>query len=342
MLLIISSIINIMTTYIENNQIDNIRVIHELNVDNLESGTHKFWFRVASNALGQWQHIPIWVFKGISSGKKIMITAAVHGDEYNGTLTAHDIARKLNHVALTGTVIIIPTVNLSGMLHHSRHFFSSDPDVSDGNLNQLFPGNINGNEPQRYLANLWENILKNNADLAIDLHTQTTGSVYPLYLFADFRIPEALNMARLMNPDAILNDPGEAGVLETVWNQHGVPSITVEIGIGRYTDHKLVSRASEGVMNILQYHNVIQGGTKAIIKTIESDSVTSIRAIMGGFVLPTVQLLQKVEQGQIVAIHYDCFGEIQHEYKAPCSGIVLSHNVESMRAEGSLIVRLIH
>ncbi len=331
-----------MTTYLENNQLDGIPVISELHINTLSAGTHKFWFRVASNALSQWQHLPIWVFKGKSFGKNIMITAAVHGDEYNGTLTAHKIAQKLKGLDISGTVTIVPTVNLTGMLHHSRDFYSSDPDVSDGNLNRHFPGNPNGNEPQRYLANLWNKVLKHNADLAIDLHTQTSGVIYPLYLFADFRIPDALQMARLMNPDAILDDPGDAGVLETVWNQNGIPSITAEIGVGRYTDASLIERATDGVMNILRHYHVIEGYNSPLSTTIESNKVTSIRAEVGGFVLSLVTLLEQVEEGQCVAVQYDSFGEICWEYKAPCAGTVLSHNVESMRAEGALIVRLIH
>ncbi len=55
-----------------------------------------------------------------------MITAGIHGDELNGVLM---LANKLLEISsgknLTGTVIIVPTVNLSGLLNHSRDFISS-------------------------------------------------------------------------------------------------------------------------------------------------------------------------------------------------------------------------
>lgn len=35
-----------------------------------------------------------------------------------------------------------------------------------------------------------------------------------------------------MQPDCVLNDPGDPGILETVWNRSGIPSITVEVGMG--------------------------------------------------------------------------------------------------------------
>lgn len=130
-----------MTKFIDGNKIDGLPVICALDVKELDAGEHKFWFRAATDALAQWQHLPVWVFKGKEAGKHIVVTAGVHGDEYNGVLAAQAIARGLRGKALNGSITIVPTINLSGMLHHSRDFFSSDPDVSCGNLNRHFPGN---------------------------------------------------------------------------------------------------------------------------------------------------------------------------------------------------------
>ncbi|WP_407334199.1 succinylglutamate desuccinylase/aspartoacylase family protein [Enterovibrio sp. 27052020O] len=328
--------------FIEGNQIDGLAVISSLDVTQLNAGQHKFWFRAATDALGQSQHLPVWVFKGETAGKKMVITAGVHGDEYNGVLAAQAIARFLKGKEIAGCITIVPTVNLSGLINHNRNFFSSDPDLSGGNLNRHFPGNANGNEPQRYVHNIWHKVLKPNADLAIDLHTQTTGLAYPLYVFADFRLKDALQMARLMNPDALLNDPGDPGILETVWNENHIPSITVEIGVGRYTDSAMITRAVDGAINIFRYYQLLDDAPKTIKPTLESTRVTSISAVQGGFILPHVSLMQPVEKDQLLALHYDSFGEEVHEYRAPEAGVVLSHNVESLRAAGSLVIRLIH
>ncbi|ALR94084.1 Succinylglutamate desuccinylase / Aspartoacylase family protein [Vibrio alginolyticus] len=330
-----------MATQFLDDVIQGHQVIQSLNVADLNSGEHKFWFRIATNALSQWQHLPVLVFKGEKPGKKIMITAGVHGDEYNGVLAAQKTARELIGTEVAGTVTIVPTINMPGMLNHSRDFYSADPDASPANLNRFFPGDQNGNEAQRYLYALWNDLLKPNADLAIDLHTQTSGAAYPLYVFADFRIEQSLEMARLINPDAILNDPGDAGVLETVWNNHGVPSITVEVGMGRYTEQELISRTVTGIFNVLKKHNIVEGDMDPITSCLEGNEIVSVKATHGGFVLPHVSLMNFVEQGQLLAIQYDSFGAEIKRYTAPTSGTVLSHNVESIRAPGSLIVRLI-
>lgn len=330
-----------MATQFSGDVIQGHQVIQSLDVTDINPGEHKFWFRIATNALSQWQHLPVIVFKGQKPGKKIMITAGVHGDEYNGVLAAQKTARELIGADLAGIVTIVPGINLTGMLNKSRDFCSPDPDAARANLNRFFPGNAFGNEANRYLHTLWNNLLKPNADLAIDLHTQTSGAAYPLYVFADFRIEDSLQMARQINPDVILDDPGDNGVLETVWNNSGVPSITVEVGTGRYTDEDLINRTVSGVFNILKHYDVLSGASEAIQSCIEGREVVTIRAELGGFVLPQVHILEPVVQGQLVAIQYDGFGDEIHRYSAPTSGTVISHNVESIRAAGSLLVRLI-
>ncbi len=324
-----------------NNPLYTLDYLHKLDVNSLNAGQHTFNFAVASNAIGQWQQLPLRVFKGSKPGCRVMITAGVHGDEQNGIMVAMKLAQRLVREDIVGCVTIVPTLNPSGIMNHSRDFYPVDPDTSPSNLNRYFPGKADGNEVERYLASLWHNLLLPNADIAIDLHTQTSGTCYPLYVFADYRIAEAKKMAQLMNPDVILDDPGEKGVLETTWNTHGVPSITVEVGAGRYFEADLVERAVAGVMNILKFHKVVDGDIEPLSIPKEGARTISIRAEQGGFVEPQVRLMQTVEKGQLLAIQYDAIGTELMKYTAPQAGTVLSHNVEALRAPGSLVVRLI-
>ncbi|GLT19154.1 deacylase [Vibrio zhanjiangensis] len=316
--------------------------IQALDVNMLEPGEHKFWFAVATDAIGHPQTLPVRVFKGRKPGKRIVITAGIHGDEQNGILAAQKLARVLENKAISGCITIIPTVNLSGIARHSRDFHSAAPDSSSANLNRIFPGNPVGDDASRYAHSLWENLLKPNADLAIDLHSQTSGSAYPLYVFADYRLDDAIQMARLICPDVILNDPGDPGILETVYNQAGIPSITIEVGIGRYTDTEMIERAVLGILNICKYYKMIDGHVVSSERLcVEGNQITSIRAEQGGFVICHVALLDEVEPGQVLATQYNSFGDEIYLYRAPIKGTVISHNVESVRAPGSLVVRLI-
>ncbi|MCF7503122.1 MULTISPECIES: succinylglutamate desuccinylase/aspartoacylase family protein [Vibrio] len=325
------------------------QVIGSLNVEDLPVGEHQFWFQVTSDGLGQPKNMPVSVFKGSQDGPKLMVTAGIHGDELNGVLAAQQIVRDLVGKKLKGTVTVVPTVNLSGLLNHSRDFISSDPGSCPANLNRLFPGNAQGLAAERFVASLWDRLLKHNATFAVDLHTQTRGAVYPLYVFADYRIEQCLEMARLMQPDCVLNDPGDPGILETVWNRSGIPSITVEVGMGKFTQPEMIQRAVDGVVNMLSYYDMLESNEARISSNqplpqmdwIEGNNVVSIRADIGGFVLPQVELLQSVEQDDLLAIQYDAFGNECRRYHAPSVGRVLSYNVDALREPGALVCRLL-
>ncbi|USD62712.1 succinylglutamate desuccinylase/aspartoacylase family protein [Vibrio sp. SCSIO 43140] len=316
--------------------------ITALDVDSLAAGVHRFWFQASTNAMGVNIQLPVIAIKAEKPGPKVMITAGVHGDELNGILTAHKLARTLENKVNAGVVTIVPSVNIPGILNHSRDFNSSDPDASPANLNRFFPGNEEGDAANRYLYRLWNHLLKPNADFAVDLHTQTRGSTYPLYVFADFRLDKALAMARLIEPDVILNDPGDAGVLETVWNSSGIPSITIEVGMGKITQPELIERTVTGVQQILINNEMLDGAVKVVEPCqLEGQSITTVRARQGGFVIPEVSLLQSVEEGELLAKQFDAFGMQIDSYHAPHAGTVLSYNVDSLRDPGALVVRLI-
>jgi predicted deacylase len=331
------------TTY-TNDVLNGHPVISQLNVDDLPMGCHRFWFEAQTNGVGQNHHLPVVVYRGEQSqnARKIMVTAGVHGDELNGVITAQKVIQKLVNEEIHGTVIIIPMINVSGMLMHSRDFISSDPDASPANLNRIFPGNPNGDASQRFTHSIWQNLLSHNADLAIDLHTQTRGAEYPLYVFADYRIPAAIKMARLINPDCIFDDPGDDGVLETQLNKSGTPAITVEVGSGKVLQPDLIERSVNGVMNILHSENIISTKIdQPHYACFEGKETVTIRANVGGFALPQVKVSESVQSKQLISIQYDSFGSEKQRYYAPADGYVLSVNQDPMREPGALLVRLL-
>lgn len=323
------------------------QVITHLEVGDLASGIHQLWFAALATGVGQCRHVPVVVIRGEQPGPRVMITAGVHGDELNGVLTAQQLIQQLSQQQkkgeLRGTVLILPMLNISGIEHHGRDFILSDPDSSTVNLNRCFPGDPEGDAARRYLHALWMGVLGHNADIALDLHTQTRGADYPLFIFADYRDDKAREMAHLMNPDCILNDPSDIGMLDSALTQNGIPCITIEIGTGKVIQQAMIDRALEGITNILINEGVVPGTVcPAEHPCIEGNSFHSTRAELGGFAVPQVKLLQQVEAGQLVSIQYDAFGGELKRYHAPCAGTVLSLNLDPMREPGSLLVRLIY
>mgnify|MGYP002633358255 FL=1 len=92
--------------------------------------------------------MPVHVVRGLKDGPRLFVSAAIHGDEINGT---EIIRRLLTHPALKrlrGALVAVPIVNVYGLIHQSRYL----PDRRD--LNRSFPGSKKGSLAGR-LANLF-------------------------------------------------------------------------------------------------------------------------------------------------------------------------------------------
>jgi len=87
--------------------------------------------------------LPVRVIRGKVDGPTVFISAAIHGDELNGIEIIRRV-RKLDVLNdLKGTIILIPIVNIYGIMNLSRYL----PDRRD--LNRHFPGTPKGSLTSR-------------------------------------------------------------------------------------------------------------------------------------------------------------------------------------------------
>ena len=87
--------------------------------------------------------IPIAVIRG-APGPTALLTGGNHGDEYEGPIALFDLARTLDPADLTGTVIIVPALNLPAFRAATR----TSP-IDRGNLNRSFPGSPHRHRDRR-------------------------------------------------------------------------------------------------------------------------------------------------------------------------------------------------
>lgn len=320
-----------------------VLVISALNANALPMGRHHFYFKAGSNSNGQPLYVPVIVLRGANTGKRLVLTAAVHGDELNGIAVIHRLIKDIKLEAFSGTLIALPGVNQTGLVGNNRHFLSSASGGIQVDPNRIFPGSIAGGGPaERFIGAVWDGILKNNADLAVDLHTQTTGSEYPLFVFADFRNPKAYALAFALMPDLIKNDSGQEGTLETTYLKAEIPAVTLEIGAPKEFQSGLIDRAVTGLRNIMVVEGMLEGERQRPTKPpFVGSSYTNVEAEEAGTALVKVKLLDSVKKGQLLAIVYDPFGQEIRRYFAPHDGRVLSIATDPLREAGSMLVRIL-
>ena len=106
---------------------------------------------------------PIFSFAR-DDGPTIVLTAGVHGDEYEGQVALSELARELRIADISGRVIIMPMVNAPAC-----HAGQRNTPIDGLNLNRAFPGRADGPFTSR-LAHFIETELYARADYAADFH----------------------------------------------------------------------------------------------------------------------------------------------------------------------------
>ncbi|MCA9020475.1 MAG: succinylglutamate desuccinylase/aspartoacylase family protein, partial [Planctomycetaceae bacterium] len=108
--------------------------------------------------------IPIHIRRAEEDGPVVFVTAALHGDEINGTGAIRELIQDVDFHLLRGSVILVPVLNILAFDRHSRYL----PDRRD--LNRSFPGSSNGSLASRMARIIFDEIVS-RCDYGIDLHT---------------------------------------------------------------------------------------------------------------------------------------------------------------------------
>ena len=119
---------------------------------------------VSESYSGMTVRIPLHVRRAKESGPVVFVTAALHGDEINGTGSIRQLIQDSSLQLLKGSVIMVPVLNLLAFDRHSRYL----PDRRD--LNRAFPGSPEGSLASRMARTLFDEIVL-RSDFGIDLHT---------------------------------------------------------------------------------------------------------------------------------------------------------------------------
>lgn len=109
--------------------------------------------------------MPATIINGAKPGKTVLITAAIHGDEYPGIAAAIKIAKEIDPALVSGRIIIFSCVNTSGFWER-RSSVAEDNE----NLNGNYPGRCDGTAGER-IADFFVRSIFPYIDFIIDLHS---------------------------------------------------------------------------------------------------------------------------------------------------------------------------
>lgn len=276
--------------------------------------------------------------------KRICIVTGIHGDELEGQYICYELVRRLenNRELLDGIVDIYPCVNPLGMETITRRIPTFDLD-----MNRSFPGNLDGDMSEYAAAKLMEDV--SGADFCVDLHASNIFlREIPQVRLEKEQEEKLLPYAKLLNTDFVWvhsSPTVQPASLYDSLNKIGVPTLSVEMGVGMRITKQFGDQLLEGIFCLMKELGIWKGEViepKTPIVSTDKDTVTLIHAEASGIFLPNVEHWMGICKGEHVGdIVNSLSGTVEEHIIAPCDGMVFTLREYPVVYRGSLIARIL-
>ncbi len=236
--------------------------------------------KVGESFTGVGVHLPLMVWRGLEEGPVLGITAAVHGDEINGTGAIRRLIQEPPFELKRGALILVPVINMMGFERHSRY----TPDRRD--LNRTFPGSKNGSLTGR-LAHLIMKEVVGRCDYLVDLHTAAVRRTNFPNVRADMDHPDCERLAEAFGAEVIVNSAGPDGSLRREAYRAGCPTIILEAGEALKVEPSVQDMTQRGLTHIMAELDMIDVADDLRPDTAPHQMIVQssswVRAWSGGF-----------------------------------------------------------
>lgn len=282
---------------------------------------------------GEEMRVPIYVWHAPEEGPTVFVTAAVHGDEINGTGAIRHILRERPFELKAGTLVLVPVVNLPGFERHTRYL----PDRRD--LNRSFPGSKGGSFASRVANAVFEQVVT-RCDYGIDLHTAAVRRTNFPNVRADMTDDKLAPFVRAFGAELIVSGQGPDGSLRAAACAAGVPTMILESGEVWKVESGYIEYATRGITNCLRYLGMVAGEIEEPAYRLEVDATSWVRATNGGFLEFHVAPGTIVEEDEPIATNTTLSGEELNVLRAPRDGIVLGMTTIPSVSPGDAVCHL--
>jgi predicted deacylase len=280
--------------------------------------------------------IPITVIRGKRDGPRLLLSAALHGDEINGVevirrvLKTPGLERKLR-----GTLVAVPVVNVFAFVQQSRYV----PDRRD--LNRSFPGSTRGSLASRMARAFLEEVV-DGSDLLIDLHTGTNDRCNLPQLRVSPGDARARELARSFGVSVILLSSPPRGTLRRAAVKRGVPVLVFEGGQALRFEEKPIRAGVLGVLRIMREMGMLPPlrRRRRPREPLVTGKSAWIRAPVGGVFRARVELGARVRRRELVGTISDPVGAYERRVLAPSRGIIIGRLERPLVHRGDAVMHL--
>jgi predicted deacylase len=273
--------------------------------------------------------IPVAVVQGAKPGKILALVAGSHGTEYASVLALERLISLLDPAAISGTVIIVPLVNIASFEQKIAHV---NP-VDGKNMNRFFPGSLEGTQTERASYVLTREVVE-QSDHLIDLHGgDLDENLRPYSYWTRTGRAAQDSMSRGMvlafGLDHIIistdrpTDPRASRYLENTATTRGKPSITVEAGRAGTTEPEDIQALMDGVYSVMAYLRMLDRPVRFVERPVWFDRLANVASEATGIFYPLVERGTYVAEGMKLGYVTDYLGRPLFEARSPAAGVVL-------------------
>lgn len=289
--------------------------------------------------------IPVAVIHGAKPGKVLALVSGAHGTEYASIIALEQLIMRLDPQRISGTVIILPLVNVPSFEKMAPHI---NP-VDGQSMNRKYPGRMDGTQTERASYLITKQVIE-PADHLIDLHGgDLDESLRPYSYWTRTGNAKQDAMSREMvlafGLDHIIiserpKDPSASIYLENTASTRGKASLTVEAGHAGTTEPDDIRKLVDGCLNVMHYLKMLPGDVKPVEYPVWIEKVLSLNSDQTGIFYPSVARGTYVEQGMLVGYVTDYVGNRVFEARAPGGGVVLFIRAVPSMVKGDTIATI--
>src|SRR5262245_57471579 len=245
--------------------------------------------------------IPVAVFHGTKPGPVLALVSGAHGTEYASIISLEKLIGMINSAELSGTVIIVPLINIPSFEQKVPHV---NP-IDHKSMNRFYPGKVDGTQTERASYLITKQVVE-QCDHLIDLHGgDTDESLRPYSYWTKTGNEKQDQISREMvvafGLDHIIisterpKDPQASRYLENTATTRGKPSITVEAGHAGIVETDELNALINGCVNVMHYLKMISGVGTTVQHPVWIERIATVASEQTGIFYPLVKRGSYVE-----------------------------------------------
>ncbi|HEX8881240.1 MAG TPA: M14 family metallopeptidase [Candidatus Acidoferrum sp.] len=291
-------------------------------------------------------NIPVVVVNGAKPGKVLALVSGAHGTEYVSIIAIEKLIAKLDPSELTGTVILVPLVNIASFEQKVPHV---NP-IDSKSMNRFYPGKADGTQTERASYLITKQVV-DGCDYLIDYHGgDLDESLRPYAYWGPTGQPVQDHVSKEMvlafGLDHIIiwserpTDPNATRYLDNTATVRGKPSIVVEAGHAGTVETDDLNLLVDGTLSTMRALKMLPGEPRFIENPVWIEKLADVLADGPGIWYPLVKRGMYVSAGMKLGAITDYFGKVIAEPRAPVSGVVLHVNALPSLKKGDNIADL--